>query len=253
MQRAVLPVIAALLALSCTDITAPDPVTPTVVGPSLASTSGPSDTECGAGGTIESPGTLPAPGPYQNVIVPEDGLCVLIGLEIRGNVKALARSTTQMIDNDVAGNVQADGVRGILIFGGSVGGSIDIAYGLGGSIFNEDYHVEAVLITRNIHVIKNVGEVRITGNLIPSGNVKVEENHGEIASADVGLLITGNSVGQNLQVFKNTGETDKHVQGNIVGQNIQCYENQPPFVGIPNTTPRPEQQERQCGVPPTPQ
>lgn len=106
----------------------------------------------------------------------------------------------------------------------------------------------------NVHAVKNSGDsLFVQSNLLRRGNIKVEDN-----SNVTRLQVFSNTLndptlgtGGNLQVFKNTGTSNKFVQANTVRQNVQCKENTPPFFGTPNTTIE-GKLEGQCGVPPTP-
>jgi hypothetical protein len=80
------------------------------------------------------------------------------------------------------------------------------------------------------------------GNVLAKGSIKVEANTiGDFVGDALG--VDDNRVGQNLQVFKNTGPGNKTVNRNTSGGDLQCSENSPPFNGRGNTFPK---EEGQC-------
>jgi hypothetical protein len=98
----------------------------------------------------------------------------------------------------------------------------------------------------NIAVEKSNGTVAVgssvavcPGNDVAHGNVMVQEN---LIPAPEVLAVDRNTVGGNVQVFKNRGNGMKTVMGNVVRENLQCKENDPPFVGGPNLAGKAEEQ-----------
>ena len=81
------------------------------------------------------------------------------------------------------------------------------------------------------------------GNILRNGNIKVEENTTTTAFGVDQNIVDQNTVGGNLQVFKNRGLGPKSVQGNVVADTVACFHNDPPFVGDPNVAPN---REGQC-------
>jgi hypothetical protein len=85
-------------------------------------------------------------------------------------------------------------------------------------------------------------------------NMQVEDNFVERVldfptSAFNGLLVGRNTVGQNLQVYKNRGPGTKLVTLNSVSESLQCFDNELPFVGTGNFA---QEAQGQCSAAPLP-
>jgi hypothetical protein len=194
-------------------------------------------------------GTLP-PGVYQNVTVPEGQTCDLTNSTVRGNVKALENSKLFAADNIVLGNIEGDKAEVMDLRRNTVGGNIDIKEGETNDPEDDVQVFANILPNGDIKVEKMTGEIEVGvtripafANIVPKGNIFVQENL-PVAGPE-GLEVSTNSVGENLQVFKNRGDAPKIVQNNTVGENLQCFENDPPFVGGPNIA---QKAEGQCFV-----
>jgi hypothetical protein len=139
-------------------------------------------------------GALPAVT-VDNVRVPPDASCLLVGTRVEGTLKVEAGASLTASQVIVSGNVQAEGAHLVRVLAGSiVGGSIQIKQANGAE-------VEAATV---------------------SGDIQFESN-GQALSA------TGNLVGGSVQVFQNTG--DVTVADNVILGNLQCKENAPPPTG----------------------
>jgi hypothetical protein len=221
--------------------------------------------------TICSP-SLP-PGTYDNVVVPAGAGCGLFSSTVLGNIKLLPGASFFGDSNTVHGNIEGDKAVSVDIVDFSftpaasvVHGSIQVKEGNvptgppptgtaafvrvcgtllpGGNIQVEKFGPSGVVFVGGATFCP---ALLGGGNTLPKGSIKVEENGITVISFGspffgLGLEIGGNVVGQNLQVFKNTGPGTKVVAGNTVGESIQCKENSPPFVGGPNTAPKIEDQ-----------
>jgi hypothetical protein len=200
---------------------------------------------------------------FDNVVVPENGACTLVGSTVRGNVKVLTNAYFEANATRVIGNVEGDRALTIFVHEGSqVGGNVqgdktaqvflfdsDVAGNAEAKESIEDFGAAQVCgmsIGGNVEVQKMGTDVLVgdplaldcAGNTV-EGNIKVEENF-----TDVELTIRGNTVRGNLEVFKNEGPSDKAVQSNTGGEKLTCKENSPPFVGSPN--PGFQEYEGQC-------
>lgn len=200
---------------------------------------------------------------------------------IAGNVEGLRAARLDVRFGTVGGNVEIKEGAGdpttsldYVVFGVTLDeGNVHVVKNTSGHVF-----VDVNLLRRgNIHLEdnRNVPRLQAFNNRLNAGNVHVVKNSADSVFVDANLLRTGNmklednssvtilrafnntlndptlGTGGNLQVFKNTGPSNKFVQANTVRQNVQCKENTPPFVGTPNTT-IDGKLEDQCGVPPTP-
>jgi hypothetical protein len=200
-------------------------------------------------------GTLP-PGTYDNVVVPEGMRCnlsdsivlgnvlaleqsglAMVRDEVDGNVKALGQAEVIFIDTEVRGNVKGYKANAVQVFRGIVGGSIHIVganvpgpFGPMGAI------VDGTLLPKgNIQIEKNTTPgVAINRSRLEKGNVNVAENVIHSPTFAQGLQILDNQVAGNVQVFNNSGPSEKVVQFNTIGATLQCFENTEPFIGGPN-------------------
>jgi hypothetical protein len=189
-------------------------------------------------------------GSFDNVVVPEGAFCDITNSQIRGNIKALANSTLFVAGgNTIGGNVEGDKARDVEIFN-RFALLPNVIHGNGVIVEDsiETFVCGAVLPKGDIIVLKNRGALLGIGgpfcvgfgggNTVERGNIKAEDN--VITSS---FEISDNRVGQNLQVYKNTGGAAKRVANNVVGESVQCFDNAPPFVGGPNMAPK---REGQC-------
>lgn len=182
--------------------------------------------------------TATVTGNLANVFVPTGATCSLQEATVDGNVLAREGSQLYVSETQVAGNI--DGVEAAVVHveGGSLGGNIQIADGSSAGEVGASVTGGTVVTAGNIQILKmNTGTIRIADVRVEQGNIQVEEN---VVSSSLELV--RNYVGQNLQVFKNTGSGSKVVRDNQVLQIIQCNENAAPFEGGPNDTPEAEDQ-----------
>lgn len=189
-------------------------------------------------------------GVFDNVVVPEGAFCDISNSQIKGNIKALRDSTLFVSgNNSIGGSVEGDKARDVEIF--NRGGLPNVIQGNGVIVEDsiETFVCGAVLPHGNIVIVKNRGALLGVGgpfcagffgggNTLERGNIKVEDN--VISSS---LEVSDNRVGQNVQVYKNSGAAAKRVANNTVGESVQCFDNVPPFVGGPNFGPK---REGQC-------
>jgi hypothetical protein len=198
------------------------------------------------------------PGVYANVEVPiGSGLCTMADVTVLGSVKVLPDARLQFLGGVVHGNVEGDKAEMVHMVGVMVGGHVQIKEGEAPNDLGFDVFLCGNTLTQgNIQVEKMAGSI-IVGDPLPEavgvpcapnqlqkGNIKVEDNLVVTSPSveTVGLVIRGNQVAQNIQVFKNRGAGPKFVQLNTAGEAVQCKENDEPFVGTPNTAPKREDQ-----------
>ena len=182
-------------------------------------------------------------GSFDNVVVQAGEICVLTNSTVKGNVKALENSILIMISTTVGGNVQGYKPHIVHLFAETrrnlVGGNIQIRESIFAALV-----CGTDLPEGNIQLEKNGGYVNVgavgcaqnnlaDGNTLAKGNIQVL--HNTVGSFGSTIDITDNSVGGNLQVFKNQGPRTTLVQNNTVQGNLQCFGNTEPFVGGPNT------------------
>ena len=192
---------------------------------------------------------LPVAGsPYGNLIVPADGLCLLDGVRVNGNVTVFGNLNVNAGANDttIRGNINThDGcsaVRLVTLPGSGsgrviVGGSVNIEHCyIGGSIGNPLADIPSpppvcdaplaadctqfgprVLISNNLKCSNNVGcfvaDAVVGGNVELSGNVT-----GAIATANlIGGNMTLNNNGFTPSLFENGVGGDLKCAGNVGG------------------------------------
>jgi hypothetical protein len=193
-------------------------------------------------------------GTFDNLVVPPGMTCRIRNATVKGNVTALENSILSMEDMTIGGNVVGDKAETVQVESGftgtKIGGSIQIKEGEVPNNSSFDVFLCGITLTDgNIQVEKMTGSILIgcqSGpNIVSKGNIKVEENV-IVPFAGEGLRIGFNTVGQNLQVFKNRNApgvmAPKTVQNNTAGESIQCKENDLPFLGTPNTASKKEDQ-----------
>lgn len=199
-------------------------------------------------------------GTHDNIVVPPGAACQVVNGDVRGNIKALENSILVVLSSSVRGSIDGDKAETVQLLENTVGGSIQIKEG---EVPNNDGAFDVFLCGNtlpggNIQVEKMRGSILVGDpppgeaftttlcrrNLVERGNVKVEENVAIDFPGfpDTGFRVRGNTVGQNLQVFKNKGPATKRVEGNAVGQALQCVKNRLPFVGGPNSAAKAEGQ-----------
>jgi hypothetical protein len=210
-------------------------------------------------------------GTFDNVVVPKNAECSLFASTVRGNVKILRGASLSASSNQIAGNVEA--LRGSSLFssgnliagnlvgeaprwigslGDRIGGNLAVSGATGPGFrfqaLSVNVFVCGTTVTNgNILVEKSRnGTVAVgssgpfcAGNDVPAGNILVQEN---VIPGSEGMAVDRNTVGGNVQVFKNRGQGPKTVLANIVRQDLQCKENDEPFVGGPNLTRKAEGQ-----------
>jgi hypothetical protein len=192
-----------------------------------------------------------ATGTFDNVVVPRNEACILTASTVTGNVKVQRNAYFEAATTSVGGNVEGSRAQTVFlhdlsIVDGSVTTQRTIQVFLFDSFVNGGVNVEGttevvdvcgMTVNGNLTVKKSGQDILLgdpltedcAGNTLRS-NVQVEEN-----DVNVELVIRGNSVGGNLQVFKNRGPADKFVDDNTgSGGALQCKENQPRFFSANN-------------------
>lgn len=130
-----------------------------------------------------------------NVRVPQNAKCTLLGTRVKGTVKVESNATLIADDVVVIGNVQAENHRSVSIIDGSrIGGSVQIKQG--GAATVSDSRIEA--------------------------DIQYDENNRA-------LSVLRNVVGGSVQAVKNTGGLT--IQRNTIDGNLQCKENSPAPTG----------------------
>lgn len=193
-------------------------------------------------------GGLPA-GTYSNIEVPPDKICVLDGVTVTNNVRALARSRLFIYSSEVGGNVEGLSARVVQLNSETtVGGNVDVQ-NAGDVVYPfASCAVENTTIQGNLSctgnnpgspIIRGVAAVPPSGTdegsparpVTVGGSVTLERNF--IQPGNV-LLLQLTTIGVNADVNKNTGGGGKSVDHNAVANKLDCKKNDLPFVGGPN-------------------
>jgi thermitase len=134
-----------------------------------------------------------------NLRVPPNQTCTLTNVRAEGTVKVETNATLEATDVVIIGNLQADGATLVKVFGAShIGGSIQIKQGRAAEI-------DSAKVNADIQLESNLGP----------------------------LVVLGNEVGGNVQVFQNR-EGGATISNNTIDGNLQCKENNPAPVGSGN-------------------
>jgi hypothetical protein len=195
----------------------------------------------------------PLSGTHDNVVVPPGANCTLSGAIVKGNVTALRSSSLGTNLSRIGGNIEAHRPRFVGSFGDTIGGNFSVTGATGdpGFIF-PPFNVTVfvcgsslpngnIVVKRSMNGTVAVGSLLAAcpGNTVGKGNIQVEHNFIPPGEA---LAVARNTVGGNVQVFKNRGPGQKNVAENVVRQNLQCRQNDEPFVGQPNVARKAEGQ-----------
>jgi len=203
-------------------------------------------TECNSGDT---PVTVNVPG---DLVVPENGVCVITGSTVGGNVFVGRGGYFQSSNSQIAGDVRAKRSNGLFLdVGTTVGDEVEVSntftVDVFGSSVGDDIEVERASV-----------QVHICGNLV-GDDIEVESSGPEVQVGDPGqdcgantvgddieierndlpagfgvLAVRGNTVADDLEVNNNRGGGDKFVTDNTGGDRLVCEGNEDPFTGSPN-------------------
>ena len=242
-------------------------------GPAQAQSSG--DTPC--------VGTLT--GMFENVVVPPGVECTLTNSLVTGNVKVLENSKLRFGNNEIRGDLIGDKAEVVDSLdpplgapNNRIGGNVEV---VGGNVddLGSDFELINDTVGGNVKVENVTGDIVIQNVNVPNGNIQLFKNlvtgthdpglliefglvvfstgvpNGDVQvfenqiAADSLLALGFNSVGSDMQVFKNEGPGAKFVVANTIRENLQCFENDPLFEGIGNVA---QKAEGQCATPPAP-
>jgi hypothetical protein len=190
-------------------------------------------------------------GTYNNVVVPRNGVCTLVGVTVRKDVKVQKNAYFEADATSIRGKVKANQAQTIYTHDGSTIGSVEAIKTAQVFLYDGD-------VSKNVQVqsFTGSGRLQVCGMSI-DGNVKVQRFSSDILVGDllafcdgntiggsvdisrnvtaVELVVRDNTISGRLTVSKNTGPSDKFVQTNTGGTNLNCEGNRGPFVGSPNS------------------
>jgi hypothetical protein len=212
-------------------------------------------------------GTLTGANVPGDLVVPDDGTCILdhsnVGDDVKVGRNAFFQSTGSKIADDISAN---DAQTLFLESGTTVGDDLKASKTVQVFIFDSTLNgkLEVKGTTERVNICGNTvdGDVSVkysgtdilvgdpltigcAGNTVLNGHrIRVEKNF-----VDVELVVRGNTVqGGNLEVNRNNGPAAKYVQDNKGGRELECQNNDQPFTASGNTGW--SETEGQCEVPP---
>jgi len=187
-------------------------------------------------GTTHCQGTLP-PGVYANIVVLPEANCTMHNITVLRDVQVLPRGFLVMTNYQIGNDVEGHNAGQIIMQSGTVGNDIRIKGGASG--FAGAFIHSTVVQNGDIEVEKlETGLIFVAFNQVPNGRIYVADN-----TTSAFLQVAANTVGQTIDVFRNTGPSPKVVDSNTAGVAVRCEDNSQPFVGGPNTAPS---REGQC-------
>ena len=148
---------------------------------------------------------------FDNVIVPDDAVCILELSEVLGNILVEAGGALSLVGSSVGGNVQADGASYVELLPFSNG------------------DVTVPTVAGNVQLKNGTWYITIDGAEV-IGDVQLEDNH-----LTGSISVEGSTVGGNLQLYKNSADGSIDISGNGIAGNFQCIENDPAPAGGDNT------------------
>ncbi len=174
-------------------------------------------------------------GTYGTVEVPPGAICVLSGVEVTNNVRALAGSRLFIQGSNIGGNVKGQDASAVQVLGGSqVGGNVNVQGGhdlnfascavddviIGGDLICAGNDPGSPIIRTEGGPVEVGGSIRLVDNVIPAGHV---------------MLLLNAEASLDADVRRNGGAGFKSVEGNTVTGELLCKKNDAPFTGGPNT------------------
>jgi hypothetical protein len=214
--------------------------------------------------------TLTGANVPRDLVVPEDGTCIISATTVGGDVKVGKNGYFEADASQISGGVTS--YRGQTVFintGSTVGGDVGVSRAAQVFLFNSTLNggIQVSRSTDKVHVCGNQidGRVEIAqsgpdilfGDTLPGatdclGNT-VENGHSANLNdnyTDNELVIAGNTIqGGDLRVIGNRGPSDKLVENNTGGDDLSCWGNENPFTSSGNTGW--DDQRGQCEIPPT--
>jgi cyclophilin family peptidyl-prolyl cis-trans isomerase len=202
----------------------------------------------------ECNGTLTGQTIPDDLIVPDNGSCVLVNSSVGDDVKvgenAFFQATGSQIGDDVSAfnsqtvfidtgttvgdDLRAFGTPQVFVFGASVGDRLlvtgsDDKVQICGSTLNGR---STVANSGRDILIGDPQAVDCAGNTIANGHsLTVADNF-----TDVEFVVRGNTFqGGDLRVIGNEGPVEKFVQDNTGGDELECFGNDDPFTATGNT------------------
>jgi hypothetical protein len=220
------------------------------------------------GTTCNSASPLTGANVSGDLVVPENGECTIINSTVGDDVKVGKNAFFQATGSTIADDVEGNRAQTIFIDGSSTVGD-DVRASKTGQVFIFDSTINGYIgvtgATQQVNVcgntvdgrieVKNSGRDILVGDPLTVGcagntvlnnhRIRVEDNF-----VDVELIVRGNTIeGGDLEVNRNKGPAEKHVEDNKGGDELECRGNADPFTASGNTGWN--DTEGQCKIPDT--
>jgi hypothetical protein len=190
---------------------------------------------------------------FQDVVVPPRGACRLIRSKVTGGVYVQALSYFEAADTNVARGIDARRAQTVFVRRGS-----SVRRGISAfetrQVFAFDSTVRGSLEVRGTP--RSFGQVNLCGMRV-TRHLTIAESGSDILVGDpravdcegnsvgrdmqvfrnrvrVELVVRGNRIGDDLNVSSNTGSAEKIVEGNRGGDRVSCSSNAEPFRAAAN-------------------
>jgi hypothetical protein len=212
-------------------------------------------TTAGAQGTQTCDGTFTG-ATFDSIVVPNNGVCILNDSQLGGNVIVKRGAYFESNNSDIAGSVTSlvgdtvfihDGstvggntttllTDNVFLFDSSIGGSANVL-GTPASRAGR-VNVCGMSVGRDINVLFSGTDI-LVGAPLAIGCAGNSARNATVAAnfVDVELVVSGNTIGRQLDVSFNKGPAAKSVEGNIgtsANSEIDCRLNDQPFTAAAN-------------------
>jgi hypothetical protein len=202
----------------------------------------------------ECNGTLTGQTIPDDLVVPENGSCVLVNSSVGDDVKVGKNAFFQATGSQIGDDVWAFGAQTVFIDTGSTVGDDLRTFGTAQVFVFNATVADRLLVTgsdQQVQICGNTLNGRSTvtnsgrdiligdpqaqdcaGNTIANGHsLTVSDNF-----TDVEFVVRGNTFdGGDLRVIDNEGPVEKFVQDNTGGDDLECFDNDDPFTASGNT------------------
>lgn len=226
-------------------------------------------TTASASGSQACNGTFTGVTFNSSLVVPDNGVCILIDSQVNGSVTVKKRAYFEANNTDISGSVLSlfsqtvflhDGssvgsgvwtflTNQVFLFDSSVGGSVNV-HGTPASKAGTVNVCGMNVSNGNINVLFSGTDI-LVGDPLAAGCAGNSAKNATVAFnwVDVELVVSGNTIQKELEVSYNKGPAAKFVEGNIgtsANSEIECKRNSPPFTAAANVF---VEKEGQCAGP----
>jgi hypothetical protein len=199
-------------------------------------------------------GTLTGVTINNNVVVPDNGTCILIASTVNGNVSVKKHSYFEANASTINGSITSFRSTTVFVHDGTKSKSISAF--LTQQVFAFDSTITSGSLTVIGSPISN-GQINSCGMNVQHGNINVFFSGSDILIGDpltlgcagntvngevnvsanyvqVELVVRGNTISDDLALFFNRGPAGKFVEANVGGDELVCKGNSSPFTAAAN-------------------